>query len=849
MATWTAHSQTHIAAHDISRHPKILSELTYGIQPLAQEPSSAKYGKGLNQVEAIFSLLIECRTEERNTCLERLCADNTELRLEVESLLFAADKASGFLSIAPEAVEQVFADRLEPESLLGQLFGPYRLLSVLERGGMGVVFLAERADGHYDQQVAVKLANHQISASSLMERFNRERQILANIRHPNVARLLDGGTSGAGYPYIVMEYITGQSIDLYCQENALAPRQILELFLIVCETVQHAQQNLVVHCDLKPDNILVTADGIPKLLDFGIAQLLDPIRNQTREATAPALLGPMTPEFAAPEQLLGEQITTATDVYALGNILHRLLTGVGPQPSRMPQRNEISAGNSILDIARPSSVAPRQHCKQLRGDIDNIVLRAMSQDPAARYSTAQLLADDIRFFLTRQAVTASNPTPSYRAVKFLHRHRLGAVLASLSIVLMLLGVTATTIQSQIARSEREVAESRLSEVRELANTIVFDLPKTIGALAGSTPLRERLLSRGTAYLDRLSTEQQDSGLMEDLAGAYHELATVQGNPLMANLGDPRTALKHYRKSIAMREALLDQDSANMRIRTDLAASYSMMSAIYGGTLEDTAQARAVTHRCLDLLRPYTASGDPALVSRWLSCLTIAAHWASVDADYELAASLLKQADRLLAGLPDNSDLLLPDKVLRLRGRVHEEWAQIHAETGRLTQAVTHERRRLSLWSRITDGKGVPCRRLGTANHGLAARLAAAGNEVEALAVYHRALRHWQDWRSRYPADDSATQAIAIVQAEMADLHWRKHAAEAQTLSLANHPERNRSIHRHSHSRDMACSHYQSSVTALGEVISRSSHLVLRYSWSPTATQIRQQHAARCNKSV
>lgn len=773
------------------------------------------------QIEETFNRVLEYSPAERKSHLHRLCGDDITLRSEVESLLYASEQADGFLSIAPEVVEQVFAEPLDPDSLLNQRFGPYRLLRVLERGGMGVVFLAERADGHYDQSVAIKFARYRIGVSSLMGRFQKERQILANIRHPNVARLLDGGTSADGYPYLVMEYIRGQAIDHYCQLHKLTPRQILELFLIVCETVQHAQQNLIVHCDLKPDNIMVTADGNPKLLDFGIAQLLDPLRNQTGVANSIGSLNPLTPEFAAPEQLQGERITTATDVYALGNILYRLLTGVTPQLATAP-------------VDAPSSVAPEHLRKPLRCEIDAIVIKALSHNPNERYSSAQQLADDLRRFLSGHIVTASNTGALYRSGKFLNRHRLGVALALFSVVSILVGIVATTLQWRTAEAEREIAKQRLSDVRELANTIVFDLPTTISALPGSTLLRERLLNQGIAYLDRLSQGQPDAGLRQDLAGAYHELATLQGNPMKANLGHPESALRNYAKSIAIRKALLSDDPANERIITGLATSYALMSGIHGGTFNDTDTARTLTDRCLELLAPFANAGIPAVTTRLLSCQTIGAHWANVDADYTAAAAYLEPTERLLKRLPESDDSRNASEVLRLGGRVHEEWAQIFASTGKLSNAVMHERKRLTLWSRTSDIDGMRSRLMGAAHHGLAARLAAAGHTADALDAYQRALTHWNTWRARYPADISAIQAMAIVHAEVADLHWRHQGLREEPSSRT---------------RELACHHYKNSIDVLDESTAGSRALPLRYPWSPTAVQIRAQYSERCEGTV
>jgi eukaryotic-like serine/threonine-protein kinase len=279
-----------------------------------------------DRVEEAFAGLLACRPEERRARLAALRGVDTDLWAEVESLLGVATKARGFLSIAPVPPAETF----EPEPLLGERLGPYQIVGELGDGGMSTVFLGERADGQYRQQVAIKLFRYHQGTSSLRSRFDIERHILATLEHPNIARLLDGGTCANGRPYLVMEYVRGVAIDSYCHTRWLPLAAILELFCTVCHAMQYAHQNLVVHRDLKPGNILVTEEGVPKLLDFGIAKLLAPLPMGTEAPVTLAGNVLMTPEFAAPEQVGDAPITTATDVYALGVILYNLLTGQRP---------------------------------------------------------------------------------------------------------------------------------------------------------------------------------------------------------------------------------------------------------------------------------------------------------------------------------------------------------------------------------------------------------------------------------------------------------------------------------------------------------------------------------------
>ena len=777
-------------------------------QPDTQEP--------FNTVEQLFDRVLNCASQERGALLEQLCADKSELKAEVSSLIEAAESAAGFMSAAPTAVDLIFADKLRPQNLLDRRFGPYRLLSVLERGGMGVVYLAERVDGHYEEKVAIKFSNYKVAVKSLKHRFSRETQILAQLRHPNVARMLDAGTSTDGFPYIVMEYIEGESIDHYCQTNACSPKHILSLMQCVCKAVQHAHQNLIVHCDLKPDNILVSPRSNPILLDFGIAQLLEPIRHLPGTSLNPRTPGAMTPQYAAPEQISGEVITTSTDVYALGNILYRLLTACAPQ------------AKTTGEIPAPSAVAPAYLRKNLKGDLDSIILKALSRQPGERYESAQALSDDIGRYLKGCVVHASSSSYLYRCRKFVKRHKLGVALAGMVIVSILAGTFSTIIQWQHAQAARITAESSLSDIRKLANTIVFEVPQTVSALPGSTPIRERLLNKSVAYLNRLSSEQQDAGIMQELANAYHELANIQGNPMGSNLGNPESALQHVQKSIEIRQSLLKDDPENSQITLDLATSYTVKSGIYATLLNNIPAARLLTDKCVDLMASIEDKQLRGAVKQNLGCLTVAAHWANSEFEYETAAAYLSKARDVLSSLSDDSSLLSHNEKLRLRGRLHEEWAEINSRTNKPLTALWHENQRLRLWLQMSPEYNKRGWLLGYAYQGLANRLAAANEEIPALRAYREALLHWREWRTHYPADVSAIQAIAIVHAEMANLVW-------QMRSKANMQQ-------------LACRHYAQSTRLLDVDMENTRPVPKRYSWSPTASEIQKQHTSRCTNT-
>jgi non-specific serine/threonine protein kinase/serine/threonine-protein kinase len=382
----------------------------------------------------------------------------------------------------------------------------------------------------------------------VVSRFRYERQILAGLEHPNIARLLDGGATEDGRPYFVMEYVEGVPIDTYCSRNGLPVRRKLELFRQVCAAVQHAHQNLVVHRDLKPGNILVGEDGVPKLLDFGIAKLL---RQEAPRETALTQLGMrlMTPEYASPEQVRGLPVTTATDVYSLGVVLYELLAGKPPYTF---------ATHSPLELDRviceqeppPPSRAAGADARSVVGDLDLIVLKAMEKDPQRRYVSAEQLSEDIRRHLERLPVMARPHTLMYRASRFVRRNRTAVAAGVVVAISLAAGLVATAWQAHVAQRERSRAERRFNDVRRLANSFLFEFDEKIRDLAGATPARRLAVERAREYLGSLSQESAgDASLQRELAEAYLKIGDVQGNPYVSNLGDTAGALSSYKQAL------------------------------------------------------------------------------------------------------------------------------------------------------------------------------------------------------------------------------------------------------------------------------------------------------------
>ena len=526
------------------------------------------------QVKEVLSHALELDTGERRVFLDSACENDSELRAEIDELLGQqVDSESDVLEqFVSDAATRLRLDTYQAAKE-GTRIGPYKLVREIGHGGMGTVYLAERDDEHYRQQVAIKLIKPGLGGEAIRKRFRNEMQILADLNHPNIARLLDGGQSDEGVPYLVMEYVEGLPIDVFCDEGQLSIEERLKLFSSVCAGVQYAHQHLVIHRDIKPGNILVNSDGVPKLVDFGIAKLLDHKRS---DATA-TVMSFMTPDYASPEQVRGVAVTTATDIYSLGVVLYELLTGRKPYRTKSGVAHEVAQAICEEEPQRPSTTQKRLHA-----DLDNIVLMAMRKEPQRRYATAEQFAEDLRRHLDGLPVRARRDTFSYRAGKFVHRHKLGVAAAAVIALTLLIGIVATVWQARVARAERARAERRFQEVRQLANSIVFEVHDAVVNLPGSTSARSLIVQRGLKYLDSLAQDSAgDRGLQRELAAAYEKLGAVQYTPSVAHLGDLAGALESHRKAAALREALVAADPTNYDYRRELLDSHWFIATLLG----------------------------------------------------------------------------------------------------------------------------------------------------------------------------------------------------------------------------------------------------------------------------
>ena len=591
------------------------------------------------EIEGIFERALELPADERAVFVQRNCNGDDKLRREVESLLESHASAGSFIDEPSLFIADEELKDNEGETPVGQFIGAYRIIREIGRGGMGAVYLAERADQQYKKQVAIKLIKRGMDTDSVLRHFRNERQILAGFNHPNIARLFDGGTTEDGLPYFIMEYVEGLPINDYCAKHALPLNERLKLFQEICAGVSYAHRHLVIHRDIKPSNILVTAEAVPKLLDFGIAKILELEGDAATMATA-AGLRLMTPEYASPEQARGEPVTTASDVYSLGVVLYELLTGISPYrfASRAPR--EVERAIAETEPIRPSTAAkecqsrvesresvdsrkaavrlgPVLDPRALRGDLDNILLMALRKEPERRYRSVEQFSEDIRRHLTARPVVARKDTIGYRAGKFVRRNRAATAAAILVFLSLLAGIIATTqqahkahMQEAIARAEKTRAERRFNDVRRLAHSVLFDYHDAIKDLPGATRARERLVKDALTYLDSLAGEAAgDPSLQGELAAAYERVGDVRGQAYSANLGDSAGAIDSYQKALRIREALVAAAPRDMQKRRDLAAIYGKI----GNQLADTSEAaRGIEYlrKSLSLYSELTA-GNPA----------------------------------------------------------------------------------------------------------------------------------------------------------------------------------------------------------------------------------------------
>jgi serine/threonine-protein kinase len=616
------------------------------------------------QIQTLFEAALERKPAERAAFLQTACADDPDLLAEVRSLLAADADAHPMLdSLALDAI--ALPSDLLPAGILpskGERVGPYRIVEPLGQGGMGAVFLAERADGQFEQQVALKLIRGGAASEQIVRRFQSERQILARLQHPHIARLLDGGLTEDGQPYFAMEYVDGVPLDQYCAARDCSVAERLRLIQTVCEAVQYAHRRLIVHRDLKPSNILVIPDdsgtgsgGTVKLLDFGIAKVLtgeddanaSPALTQTGRAV-------MTPAYAAPEQVRHAAVTTATDVYALGVVLYELLAG--ERPFALAGRSPAEVERIVCERAPepPSSVAPSDRQRALRGDLDTIVLKALRKEPERRYTSAEQLADDLQRYLDGRPVEARPDTVGYRTRKFVQRHRVGVAATAAVVSLIAALVSFYTIQLAQERDRAQLEAETATQVSTFLQD-VFQSSDPSEAMGDTISVRT-VLERGAQRIDT------------DLDGQ----PVVQAR-LLDVMGEVYLNLGQYDKAQPMLErALALRREAHGETHADVASSMDHLALLHEktGTYEEAEQ---LNRRALSLRRTLYGDDHPAVAESLNRLAGLLMH----KGDYEEAEPLYRQSLAIRQGLLEDdhpevavtmNDLAL---LLHRRGKLEE----------------------------------------------------------------------------------------------------------------------------------------------------------------------------------
>ena len=738
-----------------------------------------------HRVKELFDAALDLPSDERAAFLDRACIGNEALRAEVESLLESDEQESSFIDETAFAVARPRPGAAEDSAaFVGRHFGAYRVIRELGRGGLGIVYLAARADEQFQKEVAIKVVKRGLDTDDILRRFRAERQILAQLDHPNIARLLDAGSTEEGLPYFVMEYVDGQPIGEYCEENKLSTRERLQLFRLVCSAMTYAHQRLVIHRDIKPSNILVTREGVPKLLDFGIAKVLhsdDPLAAQTLTGVRV-----MTPEYASPEQVRGEPISTATDVYSLGVLLYELLTG--RKPYRLTTHTAEELARAVADQVpdRPSTAvtslvqdgeAKFEIQKSLRGDLDNIILMALRKEPERRYASVEQFSEDIRRHLHGLPVAAHKDTFAYRSGKFIQRHKLAVAAAVLLAITLSGGVAATVWQANRADRQRARAERRFDQVRALANAIVFELHGAIEKLPGSTAARELLVKRALQYLDTLSDESSDDpSLQRELASAYIKIGNAQGNPNNANLGDTAGALHSYREALTIAEQLVADDPDDPQSKRWLGVALEKMSEVQSvsgdiAAAVETARSSLRAFREIAEAKRGDAAARRSLAISYLKFGDVlgnpnfanAGDTAGALRNYHSAREILES---LLRGAPDDFGLQ------RLTGVIHERLGTVLLRQGDIAGAQasyeTSQRIRQELADRRPDNVEV-VRDTAIAHEKIGDVLTRSGQLAAALESRRRSLAIFQRLAEADPQNVQAQQSLAISHMHLGDL--------------------------------------------------------------------------------
>jgi non-specific serine/threonine protein kinase/serine/threonine-protein kinase len=493
-------------------------------------------------VRRLFEMVRELPVDQRQHALNNETQHDVELRNEVERLLRAEADAGDFLAqpLVPALFGRLPEVDDDPVLAEGDRLGAYRVVRRFGQGGVSAVYLGERCDGIYDQQVAIKVIKRGMDTASVIARFHSERQILAALDHPFIARILDGGTTLDGLPYFVMELVEGKTLTEYLECNTLGLREILELFVRICSAVAYAHRRQVIHRDLKPVNIIVDGEGNPKLLDFGLAKVLS-TNSEDDTAAADRML---TPAYASPEQVVGGPLTPASDVYSLGVVMHEMLLGTRPN-------TETTVSLPSVDPEGPK-------------DLTYIVRMALREEPERRYRSADQLREDVERHLMGMPIEARHGTTGYRLQRYVHRHKIGLAASLLVATSLVISSAAVLWQREVAKLEHTRAERRYQELRELANLMVVEFDDAIDDMPGAPPVRKALVTSALSYLVALEPESAGDPLLQrEIARAYMRLGDVQRQSYGLSGGDSAGALDNLNRALRILQSLVTHpDSAS-----------------------------------------------------------------------------------------------------------------------------------------------------------------------------------------------------------------------------------------------------------------------------------------------
>lgn len=689
-------------------------------------------------VEELFHRVIDQPENVQSERMTEVQNEYPELADSVKKLWKAHRKSGSFLS--GTVTDDI---NIQP----GEKVGPWKVFKEIGKGGMSTVFLAERADGRFERQVAIKFLHGFIPGKDMAERMKSEQSILAGLDHENISTLLDAGVTAGGRPYFIMEYVDGVPVDQYCEDNNLSTRETLLLFEQICEAVLYAHRRMIVHRDLKPSNILVNQSGKVKLLDFGIAKIVskEPELDITNTHTALHL---MTPEYASPEQIQYLPVTTGTDVYSLGLILCKILTG--KLPFDFQNKSPLEMGKTITEtepvkpsiLVKSSTKSGAGNGKNrveysgihrtLQGDLDNIILKALRKDYERRYPSVEQLLQDIRNYMEDRPVTARPESVSYRTKKFLKRNRVPVAAAGIVILILLSSVVISVRQAAIANTQREIAEQRLGDVRDLVGSMMFDVHDAISPLPGSVDARELIAESISEYLVQLSAlDNDDPGLKLELAGSYRRIGDLLGNPFTSNLGRSQPALENYNKALDQLNEIDLRGSETTEVLRERALILEKKS--------DVLASMQLLDKAEELLRESGSifqqlmNNDP-----------------SRESEFSYAVSTLKLGD--LMGHPNFQNLGMPDSSLSLYKTADSIFDRLYQQPAENVNVVQY--------------KGLIHERMGVIYKEL-------GDEASSMEHFEKSMKFREEFVERDPLNSDAIRDKAIGLEKLAQIYLQK----------------------------------------------------------------------------